>query len=214
MSGRIERLRAELRKQELPAMLLLNPLDVGYLSGFTGSTAALVVTPERAVFITDSRYVLQAQRECPGFELAVTEGSGAYEETIASEARRLGLAELGVESEFVTMARFEQLREKLEGIALRPASGVAGPLRRVKDAEEIARIREACALADRTFEFALTLLKPGAVEREIAADMDHFMRRHGAEKEGFDTIVVSGARSAFPHGRPSEKALEMGDLVT
>lgn len=211
---RLERFRSRMAELGLPAGLLLDPLNVGYLSGFTGSNGAVLATPDRALFITDGRYATQAKQQCLGFEIVVAPSSGAFLEAVAEQARGLGAAELAVEAEFVTLAAAEALREKLEGVTLKPAKELALPLRRVKDAGEIAAIREACALADRTFEYLLTLLKPGVTERAIAADMEYFMKKQGSEREAFDTIVVSGANSALPHGRPSDKPLAPGDFIT
>jgi len=212
--NRIERFRSRLRELKLNAGLVLDPLNVGYLSGFTGSNGAVLVTPERAVFITDGRYTTQAKRECPEFELAIAPSSGAFTDAIAERALDLGAPELALESDYVTVARLEELQGKLKEIRLKPVANLASPLRQVKDAGEIAAIREACGIADQAFEYLLTLLRPGVTERELAADLEHWMKRHGSEKEAFETIVVSGANSALPHGRPSGKLLAVGDFIT
>src|SRR5689334_3880049 len=110
-TARIRRLRGRLEELGVPAALVLDPQNVGYLSGFTGSTAALLVTGEDAVFITDSRYAIQARAECPGFRLVVIRSSAEYNTAVAAEARRLGVALLAFESDYVTVARLEALRE-------------------------------------------------------------------------------------------------------
>lgn len=212
--NRIERFRSRLSGLNLNAALVLDPLNVGYLSGFTGSNGAVLVTPERAVFITDGRYTTQAKRECAGFEIAIAPSSGAFTDAIAERAKDLGAPELAVESDYVTVARLAELQDKLKETRFKPVGSLASPLRQVKDAGEIAAIREACGIADRAFEYLLTLLRPGVTERELAADLEHWMKRHGSEKEAFETIIVSGANSALPHGRPSDKPLEVGDFVT
>ena len=165
MSIRIQKLRATLPGHNAPAALIMNPENVGYLTGFSGTTAALIVTEERALFITDSRYAVQAGRECPGFELVITKGSGAYHETISEQAKALALPKLAVEADFLTVAQYEQLAKSLEGVELSGVSDLVGILRRVKDPLEIDRLRAACALADRTFDFVLALLRPGMTSR-------------------------------------------------
>jgi Xaa-Pro aminopeptidase len=218
MLPRVDRLRARLAEQNLSAALIHNPLNVGYLSGFSGSTAVLAITPAEAVFITDSRYAAQAREQCPGFTHAVTPSSGGYGEAVAAEVQRLGAQEWATEGDFLTVCQHEgltkSLGEKVPGLALKPVADLVGMLRRVKDAEEIAATRAACAMADRTFAHVLTLLKPGIAEREIAAEMEFFMKREGSEGESFETIVASGHRSAMPHGRASEKLLAEGDFIT
>jgi len=214
MTARLQQLRDRLQKENVPAALLMKAPDVGYISGFTGSAAALLVLPDRALFVTDGRYSVQAERECPGWEVAITETSAGYHETIAARVKELGVTELAVEGDYLTVLQFETLKEKLEGVALKPLGElVLGP-RRVKDAEELLRIRAACAIVDRAFDFLLTLLRPGISERDVAVELEYFMKKEGSEKEAFDTIVASGARSALPHGRASEKLLEAGDFIT
>jgi Xaa-Pro aminopeptidase len=214
MANRIDKLRAQLPQHGVPGALILDPKNVGYLSGFTGSTAAILVSAERAVFITDSRYSVQAERECPEFELAITPGSAAYAEAIAEQVGSLGLADLAVEGDHVTVSQFASLGEKLAGVRLKPVSDLVGVLRQVKDEDEIGHTRAACQIVDRAFDYLLTILKPGVLERDVAIELEYFMRKQGSEKEAFDTIVASGARSALPHGRASEKPLEEGDLIT
>lgn len=214
MRNRLWRLRERMAAENVPAILVQNPLNVGYLSGFTGSTAVLLVTPDRSVFITDSRYVIQAGRECAGWELVSTNGSGTYGEKIGEQVKALGLGQVALEAEFVTLAGRDSLAEKLDGVELKPVEGLVTTLRQVKDEEEVRTLREACGIADRAFNYILTQIRPGVTEKDIALDLNYWMLRHGADSEGFETIVVSGPRSALPHGRPSDKKIEAGDLVT
>lgn len=214
MLNRLRRLRERMAAENVPAILVQNPLNVGYLSGFSGSTAVLLVTPERAVFITDSRYKVQAARECAGWELTSTNGSGSYGDKIAEQVKSLGLGQVALEAEFVTLAGRDSLAEKLEGVELKPVEGLVSTLRQIKDEEEIRILREACGIADRAFNYLLTRIKPGVTEKDLALDLDFWMMRHGADSEGFETIVVSGDRTALPHGKPSGKEVEAGDFVT
>jgi Xaa-Pro aminopeptidase len=211
---RLERLRAVMAETELPAFLVTDEKNIGYLSGFTGSTAALVIMPADALFITDSRYTLQAQRECPGFDIRQTELTQGLMDRVAAEVKALNPAALGVEGNSLTVSQFAGMKEPMAGIELRPTTGIVETLRQVKDEGEISLIRDACALVDRAFEFILTMLRPGVPERDLAIELEYFMKKAGSEKEAFDTIVASGARSALPHGRASEKPLEVGDFIT
>jgi Xaa-Pro aminopeptidase len=210
----VKALRALMAERELPALLLTDVENIGYVSGFSGSNAVLLVTPAEDRFITDSRYTVQAAEECPGFTVRVCASSAAVTDTILEQLQELGVKRLAFEADVVTVAQFEKMREKLPEVEWLGASGVVEALRLVKDAEELRRIREAVAIVDRTFKHILPLLQPGAVERDIAIEIEYFMKRAGAEKEAFDTIVASGFRSAMPHGRASGKALESGDFVT
>lgn len=215
--NRIQLFRERMAAVGASAVLIQRPEDVGYLSGFTGSSAVLLFTSEHALFITDSRYAVQASAECPDFEHVVLSGGAGYDQTVAARARTLGVRKLCVEGDYLTLSRFQALKENLGGadpIALDPAADMVMPLRMIKDEDEIAVFREACLMADRALEHILTWIRPGLTEREVALELEVHMRRAGAEKEAFDTIVASGVRSALPHGRASDKLLEAGDFVT
>jgi Xaa-Pro aminopeptidase len=205
-------LREEMRKREIGALLLTDPINVGYVTGFTGSTAAVIVTEGAGVFVADSRYALQAEQECPAF--TVRKCGPVPAETIAEVLKELGITRLHFEAATVTVAQKRKLEEKLEGVTLEPSEEVVETLRQVKDAGEIALIREAAALADRGFDYLLTITKPGVRERDIAIELEYWLEKHGSEREAFDIIVASGVRSAMPHGRASSKVLEAGDFVT
>src|SRR5205823_10815171 len=99
------------------------------------------------------------------------------------------------------------------GVALIPTADLVAPLRHAQDAEEIARTRRACAIADAAFQDVLPRVRPGIVERDLAAELEYLLKRHGAEREAFETVVASGERSALPHARASEKVIQAGDLV-
>src|SRR5262245_21799046 len=116
--NRLDRLRERMREQGWTAALVRRPVNVGYLSGFTGTTAALLITPSEARFITGGRYAAQAGRECPGWELGLTQVGGSYEERIAAEGKTLGIERLAVEGDWMTVQQFRDLEEQLPGVAL------------------------------------------------------------------------------------------------
>jgi Xaa-Pro aminopeptidase len=212
--SRLSRLRAVLEELQLPALLVTQMENVGYLSGFTGSSAGFILTTNQAILITDSRYVAQAQRECPEFTVTQSGPTQSLTDSIAAEIRRLSLPSVGLEAASVTIQQFDALKKELGGVELKPTTGVVETMRLVKDEEEIDRIRTACGIADRAFEFILDQIRPGISERSVAAELEYCMRKLGSEREAFDTIVASGARSALPHGRASDKLLEIGDFIT
>jgi len=214
MATRLDRFRARMAEMKVPAALVTEPLNVGYLTGFSGSACALLVAAGGGVFITDSRYTSQAQRECAPIPVVTATGSGTYHEAILAQAQRLAVRDVAVEADYLSVTEYDRLKDKLKGLVLKPVPDLVDALRRVKDEDEINTIRVACGLADRGFEYLLTILKPGVTEREVAADLEHFLKRSGADKEGFDTIVASGERSAMPHGRASDRALREGDFIT
>lgn len=211
-SARIEKVRAAMRTQDLPALLVTNRDNVGWLSGFTGSNGFVVLTRDRAIFATDSRYVEQAKNQCAGFELVKLATSAPDE--ITSLLADLKVAAIGFEAESLTVKLHDVYRDALPAeIGFQATTGIVETPRQVKDAGEIALIEEAVRLADRAFEHILPFLKPGAVERDIMLELEWFLRKRGADV-AFDTIVASGPRGALPHGRASERVMQRGEMVT
>lgn len=211
---RLSKLRQQLRDRELPAILLTEMVNIGYVTGFTGSNAVVIVTPDNTRFITDSRYSVQAAEQCPGFTLRTSSSSAGMLDSLVEQVNELALTRLAFEADHVAVSRHAKWKEKLPEVEWLAASDLVETMRMLKDADELERIRTAVGIVDRTFAHVLPFLRPGVAERDIAIEIEHFMKKAGAEKEAFDTIVASGARSAMPHGRASAKRLEPGDFVT
>jgi Xaa-Pro aminopeptidase len=208
---RLERLRGELAARELDGFLVTDILNVRYLSGFTGSDAVALVTTDDAILITDFRYAEQSAAECPGMILELVESHwapGAQRSIEKHDCRRIGF-----ETHQLSYHDWSVLSAALSPGNLVPQEDLVGKLRLVKDELEIAAIREAVRIADLAYGHIVEFLKPGLPEREIAIELDYFMRRNGADKEGFDSIVASGPRSALPHGRSSDRHISKGELI-
>jgi len=212
-AARVERARAAMERAGLPALLITRIENVGWLTGFTGTNGFVLLTADRAVFATDSRYTQQAAQQCPGFEQTLLATSAAEE--ITEVLAKAGVPRIGFEAAHLTVDLHRKYREKLPAaIELVPTTGLIDDLRMVKDPGEIALLEEACALTDRAFQHILLFLKPGAVERDIALELEWHIRRDLGAENAFDIIVASGPRSALPHGKASDRALRQGDLVT
>ncbi len=214
-------LRAHLRERELDAMLITDLLNIRYLTGFTGSNAALVVHAQdepgaerRTVFCTDGRYTEQAAAQVPDLETVVERSSAsALAERLGADAaahRRTGF-----ESHRVTVDGHETLASAAGEAALVRAPQLVETLRLVKDAEELAALHRACAVGDRALADLIAAggLRAGRTEREVARDLESRMQNHGATGPSFDTIIASGANSAVPHHRPGGTVLAEGDFV-
>lgn len=211
--GNIERLREAMASEGTPALLVSEINNVKWLSGFSGSSAMVLITPNEARFLTDSRYTLQAKEEVQGMESYTFASPVEMTDFIAQHAREMGISKLGFESTYVTYSAFEKWKAALAGIELVPTPDIFDGLRMVKTPEEVGRIRAACGLADACFTHVIRMIQPGVSEWDVALDIEFFFRRSGAEL-AFPPIVVSGERSARPHGKPSEKKLEVGDFLT
>jgi len=208
---RVESLRALMDERGVEAMLIQKSENRRYLTGFTGSAGFVLITAREALLLVDFRYVEQAGAEASGVE--VLKADRQFLDTLAELVPARGLQRLGFESDGLTYKQYDDFSKRLAPATFVPIDGV-DRLRWVKDRDEIERITRAVEIADRAFAHIRTLLRPGMVEREIALEMEFFMRRNGAEKEAFETIVAGGPRSALPHGRASDRVLAEGDLVT
>lgn len=211
MEQRVEKLRAMLEREGLDAFLVLKPENRAYISGFTGSSAYIVVSQDRALLFTDFRYVEQAKQQCPGF--TVIDYRRELAKTLNKYLQEAGVSVLGFEKQYVTYGLYQDLQEKLD-VTLEPTAGLVEELRTVKDQQEIELMQKAQEIAEQAFEHVLTIIKPGITENEVALELEFKMRRLGAEGLAFPTIAASGVRSALPHGRASNKVLEKGDFLT
>lgn len=211
MIDRIARLRALLSQKIVDAVLITKEENLHYFSGFRGDSTVLIVTHDRLVLVTDSRYTEQAAVQAPDYEI-VEQRDGLYRKA-AEIAADCGVLALGFEGSALVYDAYEKLKELLGEISF-DTSLTLDRLRQVKDADEIALIRRACAIADAAFAHILTYIEPGMTELEVAAEMEHFMQREGSERPAFQTIVASGVRGSLPHGVASEKKIARGELVT
>ncbi len=199
-------------------MLVTDLINVRYLSGFTGSNAALLVFADShdAVLATDGRYRTQAAQQAPDLEVAIERACGRYlaERAAADRAKRVGF-----ESHVVTVDGYDALAAALGDAGgtteLVRASQTVEALREIKDEGEVALLRLACEAADAALTDLIDRggLRPGRTEREVGRELEALMLDHGADGVSFETIVASGANSAIPHHRPTEAVLAAGDFV-
>lgn len=209
---RVSALRAALREKKLDAALITKRENYLYMSGFTGSSAYLVITDTDAVLVTDFRYVEQASRQAPLYETVQYQGSLLV--ALNDVFKKKGINTLGFEEGDVSYERYAEYKEKLVVKELQPLGGAVEKLRLRKDADEIGIIRQAVKIADDTFTHILGLIRPGVAEIELAAEMEFHMKKLGARGASFETIVASGHRASMPHGVASDKRIEPGDVIT
>lgn len=198
----------------MDAILVTDLINVRYLSGFTGSNAALLVFADGAdaVLATDGRYRTQAAQQAPDLEVAIERACGRY---LAGRAAAGNAHRVGFESHVVTVDGYDALAAAAGGAELVRASQTVEALREVKDAGEVALLRLACEAADAALADLVERggLRPGRTEREVGRQLEALMLDHGADGVSFETIVASGANSAIPHHRPSDAVLASGDFV-
>ena len=214
---RQKKLQSILARQRLDSLLVTHLPNIRYLCGFTGSAAVLLITEGKSVFFTDGRYTEQARTEVQGPRRVVAGKAPltAAGEWLAGNARKLKLKALGIESQHMSVAERAALAGKLNnsGIRLRETPPMVEQVRRVKDPDEIEQLKAAVRLGASLFDVALTAIRPGVKEVEVAAEMEYAARKAGAEAMSFETIIASGERSALPHGRASEAAIPANGFV-
>jgi Xaa-Pro aminopeptidase len=203
-------LGAALRPARADAFLTTAPPNVRYLSGFTGSNGAVLLSAERAVLFTDPRYATQAPIES---DCEVKIGKGALVKEIAAQVKRLRLKSLAFESNRISYEEHAQLKEALPGVRLKPVTGTVETLRMVKSEEEIGTIRASVQLNSAALEHALEQFRPDMTEVDLAAEVEYRMRCLGADGTSFDTIVASGERSALPHAHPTDHPINPDQLL-
>lgn len=212
MSNALANVRRALARSALDGIIITRPENLFYASSFTGSSGTLLVTADRAVLLTDFRYVEQARNQAPGFVVVRTAPDPVH--TLAGQLDLLRGQRIGFESDHTPVSWLKRLESKTPPVGLLPVEGFMEEVRAQKDPAEIERIAVAAKVADDAFECALGKIRPGAKEIDIALEIEFHMRRHGAQRLAFDIIVASGKRSSMPHGRASDKAIEEGDFVT
>ncbi|HEX8815084.1 MAG TPA: Xaa-Pro peptidase family protein [Terriglobales bacterium] len=213
--ARLRKLQSTLTQKGLDALLVTSLPNIRYLCGFTGSAAALVVTPKTAFFFTDGRYTEQARDEVRGAKIKIGKKAAlaAASEYLAADKTR-GSRKLGVEADHLSLLDGQRLKRTVgPKVRIRPVSGLVEGQREVKDAEEIGLVRSAVELGSSLFEVALKTIRPGVAEAEVAAEMEYAARQAGAEAMSFETIIAAGERSALPHGRASSSRIPAGGFV-
>ena len=209
---RIAALRTAFDAQGLDGLLVFAPEDYRYLTGFSGDAGALAVGRADALLLTDSRYIETARGEVRGARVAQHGRSpGALLADLADAVRGMGGERWGFD-ESVSYAVHRRLSES--GLGLVPTRDLVLRQRMVKDAQELVRIRRACAIAADALEELIDRLRPGMLEREAALWLEVRMREMGAEGPAFPFIVASGPRGSLPHGAAGERALAEGDMIT
>ena len=213
VATRVDRVRAAVAP-EADALLVTRLVNIRYLTGFSGSAALLLVTPDELLFVTDGRYGEQAEAQLRGAGVTArieVANSGQRELLRAAGA---GHARIALEAEDVTWAHQRRLgTDWFPDAELVPTEHLVEQLRMVKDAGEVARIEAAAIIADHALARIRPLLADRVPEREIAVELDGHMRRLGAEDRSFETIIGSGPNGAMPHARPTGRIVGEGDLV-
>ncbi|MFD1926587.1 M24 family metallopeptidase [Sporosarcina siberiensis] len=208
---KLNNLRTIMKEEEIDTLLITNPFNRRYMTGFTGSAGIALISLTDAVFITDFRYMEQAAKEIEGFRIVKHEKT--IIEEVVKQAQLMKSTVLGFEKDDMSFGLYELYTKEITA-QMKPMSGLVEKLRMVKNADEIVILKKAAKIADETFDHIINFIRPGITELDVSNELEMFMRKQGATSSSFSIIVASGIRSALPHGVATNKVIESGDFVT
>ncbi len=206
--NRIQAITGALESRGIDGILISDIRNIRYLSGFSGSSACLIIAGGAGIFLTDGRYREQAVNEIKGFEVVIEKKERHIE--IIESAKSLGVGILGFES-MVPYAFYKKLLRK--GLKLKAVNNLVEDMRKIKDRLEMKSIRKAVDRAQKAFKEVRPYVRKGFSEKQIALRLEETLKKKGCSVLPFDIIVASGKNSAMPHARPTDRNIKAGDLV-
>lgn len=212
LSKRLNAFRSKMKDLKIDGALITKRENYMYLSGFSGSSANLIITDKKAYLLTDFRYIEQSAKQAPFFD--IVQHKANIVDSITEIVNSEGIKKLGFEDQSVSFFQYKEYTGKMKNTEFIGIGCVVDDLRAIKDQQEIEIINKAVQIADEAFNHVLTMIKPGITELDVAAELEYKMKKLGASGASFETIVASGLRSSMPHGIASEKKLELGDTIT
>ena len=210
---RRRRLSRVLRDEGLDALLISNPVNVTYLTGFSGDSSYLILGRDRTLLVSDARFTTQIAVECPGLEAHIRQVSQTVQQAAVEALDRLAFRSSGFESAHLTVADLETLCDLAPTIAWKGGKERVESLRARKDASEIAQIREAISIAERAFAMFCPMLRPEDCEKELCDNLEMYIRRAGGQCASFPSIVAVGERAALPHAPPTDRRVSEAGLL-
>jgi Xaa-Pro aminopeptidase len=209
---RRDKLLHKANKLEVSGFLISHPINVSYLSGFSGEDSYLVVG-RKSVLISDSRFTVQIEEECPGLEVYIRKPGQSMVEAVENVITSSGLTKVAFENSSLSVAVWESLREKCPNVEWVSKGGCVETLRAVKDADEIRQIREAIQIAERSFGILKASMRQSDDEKGLADSLEGWIRQSGGRRCAFPSIVAVGPRAALPHAVPTQKRVDEADFV-
>jgi Xaa-Pro aminopeptidase len=210
---RRQQLQRALAAESLDALLVTHPVNVSYLTNFSGESSFLVLTRDRAVLVSDFRFTEQIAEECPGLDTHVRPTAQTVQQAAAEVLGKFGPRSVGFESNHLTVADHETFRDLLKTADWKPGRDRVEKLRAVKDDSELAQIREAIDFAERAFAVFRALLRPDDSERQLCDLLEATVRKVGGQGSSFPPIVAVGPRAALPHAPPTEHRVGEAGLL-
>lgn len=199
------KLARRLKSSSIDALLVSGLSNVRYLTGFTGDSTWLLLTPSHTILISDTRYETQLAEECAGVDAVIRDAGQTTNDVVHELLTKVRLRRVGIEGEHLTLSQYSTLKEKLTAAELISTSGLVEELRVIKDRWELDQIREAVRIAERGFQVIRSQLRPDLTERQIRYSLEAAMRDFGAVGPAFEPIVGVGPNGALPHAHAGER---------
>ena len=206
---RIKAIRRRLKKKNINCLVVTKPANVTYTTGFLGDDSWAVITAGGVYLLTDSRYIEQAQNECPCCR--IIQRTGSLSEAAAKLVKKLKSVQTVTVEETTSLAAFKALRKNVKA-RLKTVANIIEPIRSIKESSELAAIKASLRIADQALKQTLKYAKPGTTENELAGMLDFQIRKSGG-RSGFDTIVAFGPNASRPHHQPGSRKLKKNDCV-
>ncbi len=210
---RRERLIRQLTDEGIDVLMVSNPVNVTYLTGFTGDSTVLLLRRDGLLLVSDSRFTVQLGEECPGLPVHIRSTTQRLPDAVAEVLKKFGVRSVGFESSAVTVAELELLRQLAPSLDWKSGTDRVERLRMVKDAAELDQIRTAIDVAERVFMAFRALLRLEDTEKDLCDAIEHYARRAGGSGTAFPPIVAVGERAALPHAPPTDRTVASGELL-
>ena len=208
MKTRIDKLRKELERLEIDAVYLTSRTSHRYFTGFDNEDGSILITRQSAYAFEDFRYVEIANKILSGL-FTVVEPKGKRSGWLGEIIKNECIEKLGIEDLSMSVSNYSRLKEELN-VELCSLGETIEHIRQIKTADEIAKMEKAQNIADMAFEHVLGFLSTDITETDVAAELEYFMRKHGAEDKSFETIAISAEKTSLPHGVPANVKLKKG----
>jgi Xaa-Pro aminopeptidase len=210
---RRERVSRIISGQDLDFLVISHPVNVSYLTNFSGESSWLLVGRDRCLLVSDGRFTEQIAEECPDLSVHIRPPSKSIQSAVGETIAKLGAQAVGMESAHLSVNDFETLREAAPAVQWRSTTQQIEKLRAVKEPAEIEEIREAIRFAERAFDMFRAMLRPDDSEKELSDALEMYVRRAGGRCTSFPTIAAVGPRAALPHCPPSDHRVGESELL-
>jgi Xaa-Pro aminopeptidase len=212
-SRRRGKLARTLGKEGVDAFLITHPVNVTYLTGFSGESSYLIVEKKGAILVSDARFTEQIAEECAGIDTHIRPPARNIHQATAEVIQKRGLSNVGFESNHMTVADLETMSDLAKAVCWKPGRDRVEQLRAVKDPSEVTQIREAIDIAERAYTMLLAVMREVDSEKDLSDQLEYYIRRAGGKCTSFPSILAVGERAALPHAPPTDRSVGDAGLL-